>query len=147
MSFHRPLLQLAFLPLLLATLAAQAQAELPPRVPGCELGTTTVQIAECRSKQIDLADQKLKAYLAEARIQARKFDLDASVIDAEQSAWEAYRSKHCGNVYELWRDGTIRYEMSAICMLEVTRARTIDVWRAYLTYAGNTPADLPDPSQ
>jgi len=137
----------SYIPLLvlLATLSAQAQAQLP-RVPGCEHGTTTVEIAECRSKQIDAADQKLKAYLAEARIQARKFDLDASVIDAEQSAWEVYRTQHCGNVYELWRDGTIRHEMSAICMLEVTRARTSDVWRAYLTHAGNTPADLPDPS-
>lgn len=145
MNVHSPLLFLAFL--VLATLATQAQAELPPRVLGCENGTTTVAIAECRSKQLDAANSKLKAYLAEARIQAKKFELDASVIDAEQSVWEAYRTRHCGNVYELWRDGTIRYEMSAICMLEVTRARTIDVWRAYLTHAGNTPADLPDPSQ
>ena len=145
MNVRSPLLLLAFL--VLATLAAQAQAESPPRVPGCEHGTTTVEIAECRSKQIDAANSKLKAYLAEARIQAKTFELDASVIDAEQSAWEAYRTRHCGNVYELWRDGTIRYEMSAICMLEVTRARTIDVWRAYLTYADSTPPVLPDPSQ
>jgi uncharacterized protein YecT (DUF1311 family) len=134
------------LPLLLATVAMHANAHLP-NVPGCENGKTTIEIAECRGKQFDAANSKLTAYLTAARNQAKKFDLDPSAIDAEQVAWEAYRTKHCGNVYELWRQGTIRYEMSAICMLEVTKTRTADVWRAYLTYADSTPPVLPDPSQ
>lgn len=133
-------------PLVLAVFAASAHAH-EPHAPGCEKANTTVEIAECRGKQIDAANAKLQAYLTAARNQAKKFDLDASAIDSEQVAWEAYRTKHCGNVYELWRQGTIRYEMSAICLLGLTRTRTLDVWRAYLTYAGSTPPVLPDPSK
>jgi len=57
-----------------------------------------------------------------------------------------YRTKHCGNVYTLSGMGSSRFEMSAVCTLEVTRERTIDVWRGYLTYQDSTPPVLPDPS-
>lgn len=116
-------------------------------LPGCEAGKTTLEIAECRQKQIDAADAKLGQYLTAARKRVVAFDVQVGLIDEEQKAWEAYRSAHCGNVYELWRQGTIRYEMSAICTLEVTRERTVDVWRAYLTYGDSTPPTLPDPSK
>lgn len=134
------------LPLAVAALTAQSHGQLSS-VPGCENGKTTIEIAECRRTQLDAANSKLKLYLTAARTQAKKFDLDGSAIDSEQIAWEAYRTKHCGNVYELWRQGTVRYEMSAVCMLKVTSARTLDVWRAYLTYADGTPSVLPDPTQ
>lgn len=82
-----------------------------------------------------------------ARAQAKEFDLEVSAVDAEQIEWEGYRARHCSNVYELWRQGSIRYERSAICMLQVTKARTTDVWRAYLTFSDSTPPVLPDPSK
>ncbi len=131
--------------ILLASLISQANAyAVYPS--GCEGRNTTPELNECRQKQIEAADSKLEKYLVAAREQAHKFDLSAALIDDEQKLWAAYRNKHCGNVYDLWHMGTIRYEMSAVCTLEVTRERTIDVWRAYLTYLDSTPPVLPDPS-
>ncbi|MBV8049439.1 MAG: DUF1311 domain-containing protein [Paludibacterium sp.] len=116
-------------------------------LPECEDRKTTIELSECRQKQIEAAESKLQRYLAAARERAHLFGLSAASIDEEQKLWESYRTKHCGNVYDFWRMGTIRYEMSATCTLEVTRERTIDVWRAYLTYVDSTPPVLPDPSQ
>ena len=98
-------------------------------------------------KQIDRANAKLQRYLEAARARVVLFELDSAALDAEQAAWEHYRSKHCGNVYELWAKGTIRYEMSATCMLLTTQERTVDIWRAYLTYVDSTPSVLPDPTK
>lgn len=134
------------LSILFFCLAVQAHAHLPT-TPGCENIEETFARADCRGKQIDAANSKLREYLNAARVQAKLSDLDIAALDAEQAAWEAYRTKHCGNVYELWSDGTIRYEMSAICTLAVTKERTMDIWRAYLNYIDSTPAVLPDPSQ
>jgi uncharacterized protein YecT (DUF1311 family) len=134
------------IPMLLAVFAAIAEAH-PTSIAGCEGANTTADVAECRSKQVDSANLKLEKYLAAARVRASAFDLSPASITEEQRAWEAYRTRHCGNVYDVWRDGTIRYEMSALCTLEVTRERTTDVWRAYLTYMDSTPPVLPDPSQ
>lgn len=130
----------------LVLLAVKSQAH-PLAVSGCDGLETTRALSECRAKQLEAADAKLEKYLAAARERARQFDLNAALIDEEQAAWAAYRSKHCGNVYEFWRMGTIRYEMSATCTLQVTQERTADVWRAYLTYLDSTPPVLPDPSR
>jgi len=115
---------------------------------GCsEIAGPTIELAECRQRQIEAANSKLEKYLSAAREQAHLLELSAASIDEEQKLWESYRTKHCGNVYDLWRMGTIRYEMSATCTLEVTRERTIDVWRAYLTHLDSTPPVLPDPTK
>jgi uncharacterized protein YecT (DUF1311 family) len=132
--------------ILLALLAAKSEAQ-ALNFPGCEDRRSTIELNECRQKQIEAADSKLEKYLLAARERAHLFDLGAASIDEEQQLWESYRTRHCGNVYELWRMGTIRYEMSATCTLEVTRERTIDVWRAYLTYLDSTPPVLPDPTK
>ena len=128
-----------------ALIATQVQAHIPS-VPGCENTKTTVELIECRSRQMDAADAKLRRYLQAARDQAKQFDLDPSVIDAEQKAWAAYQTDHCGHVWERWEQGSIRYEMSANCTLILTHERTLDVWRAYLTYWDSTPPVLPEPT-
>jgi uncharacterized protein YecT (DUF1311 family) len=118
-----------------------------PEIPGCKDATTTFALTQCRGNQIGEADAKLQKYLVAARKQVVLSELNPSVIDAEQAAWEAYRTTHCGNLYLYWVTGTIRYEMFGICMLKLTNDRTVDVWRAYLTYLDSTPPVLPDPSQ
>src|ERR1017187_7666760 len=115
-------------------------------IPGCEDAKNTFALTECRANQIGEADAKLQEYLVAARKQVVLRELNPSVIDAEQAAWEAYRTAHCGNLYLYWVAGTIRYEMSGMCMLKLTNDRTVDVWRAYLTYLDSTPPVLPDPS-
>ncbi|HEY4080221.1 MAG TPA: lysozyme inhibitor LprI family protein [Burkholderiaceae bacterium] len=137
-------LQRAFLVLLVSFAAESGARALYPE--GCTDLRTTQELAECRQKQMEAADARLEKYLAAARSQASAIAFDVTLIDDEQRAWVTYRTKHCGNVYTLSGMGSIRFEMSAVCTLEVTRERTIDVWRAYLTYQDSTPPVLPDPS-
>jgi uncharacterized protein YecT (DUF1311 family) len=118
-----------------------------PAIPECKDAKTTFALTQCRGNQIGEADGKLQKYLVAARKQVVLRELNPPVIDAEQAAWEAYRTAHCGNLYLYWGTGTIRYEMSGMCMLKLTNERTVDVWRAYLTYLDSTPPVLPDPSQ
>lgn len=132
--------------LLLSTTLLQPATANTARVSGCDEPTTIAQ-TECRVRQIDAANAKLQQYLDAARKRVLQFGVDPTALQVEQAAWENYRLKHCGNVYDLWAKGTIRYEMSASCTLLTTRQRTFDVWRAYLTFLDSTPPLLPDPSQ
>ena len=132
--------------MLLASLAAHSEARTAYPA-GCLDLKTTAELNECRQQQIAAANSKLEKYLLAAKEQARQIDdRNAALIDDEQKLWLAYRDKHCGNVYDMWRMGSMRYEVSNVCMLEVTQERTVDVWRAYLTYQDSTPPVLPDPS-
>ena len=133
--------------LLLPVLAfafAQPAAALTPGI--CEDAATTVALMQCRGNQMAEADAKLQEYLAAAKKRATAFELESAAIDVEQAAWEIYRTKHCGNVNDLWKQGSIRYEMFDICYLNVTNERTVDVWWAYLTQYGPASSVLPDPT-
>lgn len=114
-------------------------------VSGCQEPTTLAQ-SECRGQQIDQAQAKLQRYLDAARQRAALFRLDSAAFDAEQRAWEHYRTRLCGNVHAMWAQGSIRHEMFAQCVLQATAQRTTDVWRAYLTYADGSAPVLPDPA-
>lgn len=114
---------------------------------GCAEVKTTIEGIECRMKQLDAAELKLKRYFDAAAVRAKSLNLDSENLEREQSLWVKYRMEHCGNVYVFWREGTARYEMSALCNLRLTGARTYDIWAAYLTYFGTTPPVLPNPSR
>ena len=139
-----PLLILMIVALSLASAAPIAEASNPDQ---CVEVKTTIDRMDCLIKQISIADEKLKTYVKAAQTRATSFGLDALKISGEQAAWERYRGEHCGNVYLLWSQGTIRYEMAALCNLKLTKDRTSDVWRAYLTFLDSTPPVLPDPNQ
>lgn len=134
------------IPWVLVAFATSAQAHLQ-RTPGCEQARDTIELSECRGEQIDTTQARLKTYLAAARTRAAEFGVAAAAFDAEQAAWEAYSDTFCANVHEIWHQGTIRVEMGSLCLLQVTRARTFDVWSVYLTHADSTPPLLPDPSK
>ena len=142
--FVMPLLLLMIVTLSLASFGATAQAAEPDP---CLAFWTTSDRRDCRIKQISIADEKLEKYVKTVKTRARDLGLDALKISKEQSAWERYRGEHCGNVYLKWKQGTIRYEMEALCNLKLTRDRTWDVWFAYLRFPDSTPPLLPDPNQ
>ena len=139
-----PSLLLMIVALSLASVAPIAQAADPDP---CVAVKTTIDRTDCRIKQMSAADEKMKTYVKAAQTRATSFGLGALKISEEQYAWERYRGEHCGNVYLLWSQGTIRYEMAALCNLKLTKDRTSDVWRAYLTFHDSTPPVLPDPNQ
>ncbi len=114
--------------------------------PLCGEERTTVDMARCLTAEVAAADKKLANYLATARARMDAQLLEEKVdLVAAQSAWLQYRDQQCGDVYQLWARGTIRYEKAARCQLDLTRERTHDVWSSYLTYVDSTPPVLPEP--
>lgn len=111
----------------------------------CSPATSTVERIDCRAKQMEAADQKLQKYLKAAQSHVASDRLNPDKIKEEQVAWERYKEIHCGNIYRYWLGGSIRHDKESICRLKLTKDRTYDIWRAYLTYADSTAAVLPDP--
>lgn len=137
------------MPMLLLTLLASSGLSAVPtaqagEVDPCSLAMTTLELTECRTKQMEAADQKLQKYLKAAQKQAASTRLKPDKIAEEQVAWERFRELHCGNIYLFWFEGSIRYEKVARCNLKLTKDRTFDLWRAYLANASSPPL-LPDP--
>lgn len=118
-----------------------------PREAGCDNVKTTIEGIECRTKQMQTADDRLQRYLQAATLRAEQLGLDPKALITEQVLWRHYRDQHCGNVYRSWGGGTIRHDMSAQCLLRLTRMRTYEIWAAYLTFMDSTPPVLPDPSR
>ncbi|WP_083835117.1 lysozyme inhibitor LprI family protein [Alishewanella jeotgali] len=59
--------------------------------------------------------------------------------------WQAYRLSHCNSVYMQWRDGSIRGVMAFSCKTQLTKQRSHDIWKNFLSYMDGTPAILPEP--
>lgn len=137
-------LRTVFFSLCIATLVSPAIAVVADP---CAKITSTIEGVECRVGQLNDEEKKQKQYFDAAVKRAALFDLDAKHLNDEQLAWTKYRETLCGNVYLMWVQGTARYEMAAQCNLNVTRERTYDLWRSYLTYIDSTPPILPDPRQ
>jgi uncharacterized protein YecT (DUF1311 family) len=107
---------------------------------------TTMEMVRCLDKRGEEADAELTKYLAAAQARING-SLDAKPDLAHaQAAWSDYRHAHCGDVYDFWREGSIRGPAAAACYLEITRRRTHEVWSDYLTFPDSTPPLLPEPA-
>jgi uncharacterized protein YecT (DUF1311 family) len=111
------LLLLVFLPVL-------GRAADNPAETACHQNESTVDISQCLQKLTGQWDTRLntayQAVLKASENDARKTDL----VQAER-AWLAFRKANCG-----WYDaheGTIREIYAADCMLDMTRARAIEL--------------------
>ena len=132
------------LPMLLWTLLASSGLSAIPtaqagEVDPCSPAMSTLEMIECRGKQMEAANKKLQTYLKAAQKQAASTRLNPEKIVEEQVAWERFRELHCGNIYLFWFEGSIRYEKVASCNLKLTKDRTFDLWRAYLSQASSPP--------
>lgn len=58
----------------------------------------------------------------------------------------ALSATECDAVYEWWREGTVRGAMALGCEIRVTKARTMTIWRNWLTYPDRSPPLLPEPN-
>ena len=86
------------------------------------------------------ADSTLQRYLVEARrVAAHK-----ALVDSTQRAWVRYRDIQCRAAGSEVEGGTLQPVTVVICFYDLTRARTHDIWAAYLS---NGDGSLPDPAK
>ena len=62
-------------------------------------------------------------------------------LQAAQVAWEGYVDLHCHAVYENYAEATIGSSLFNMCRLELARARTMELWRAYLERSDIEPPE------
>lgn len=118
--------------------------------PSCPDARTTVEVNECLSEALKGFDGEMKRYY-EAAVKRLKAEQRPAADEAltglvrAQEAWRTYRDAECGALYAYWREGTIRTSFELECDIRLTRARTVSLWRDWLTYPDSTPAILPRP--
>lgn len=128
------------MPLLLLALALAAPAD------RCADAKTTVDMNMCLARASNAAEVEMNRYLVAARKRASADGVTVvKAFDEAQARWLAYRKGECDAVYAHWQDGTIRGAMLLDCRIELTQARTHQLWKTWLTYMDSTPPILPEP--
>lgn len=113
----------------------------------CASAFTTLEINDCLNDELQSKRDIMQQYLVAAKKRYSDEIKVISAIDAGQSAWEAYKTSHCDSIYTLWMGGTIRVAMTLSCQINLTDARTHEIWSSYLTYMDDSPAILPEPEK
>lgn len=134
--------------ILLLSVAAKAQ-DRKAEADGidCERALSTLEINDCAAMELQALEATLARYLDASRARHAEDPVAVASLDEAQQAWLAYQNAHCGAVYDLWRGGSIRNTMSIECAKALTRARTHELWRTYLTFMDSTPPVLPEPAR
>lgn len=87
------------------------------------LGSTTQGISQCLGAETDIWDGLLnRAY--KARMAEITTNQKTALRDA-QRAWIAFRDADCGLQYQMFIDGTIRSNIHAGCLLDMTARRAL----------------------
>jgi uncharacterized protein YecT (DUF1311 family) len=113
--------------------------------PLCNDPKDDIEGAKCMAAEVDKADKKLAEYLKAAKGRLIKDDVQGINLDVAQADWLRYRTAQCGDVYTFWERGTFRHRAAAQCRIDLARARTHDLWSAYLTFVDSTPPLRPEP--
>lgn len=114
------------------------------QVPTCPEAETTMAMNACLREIFDAAEGERQRYFdAALERYADQGDLRVMLAQA-QEAFSAYRDRECEAKFEQY-DGTIRTSNELGCMITLTRRRTHDIWRDWLTYPDSTPPNLPEP--
>jgi len=113
----------------------------------CGNAFTTIDINRCAGIELELAQKELKKYL-KASFDHHSFDQKlVQSIKLAQKDWQAYTHSHCKSVYTQWRGGSIRGVMGISCKTRLTKQRTHELWKNFLTYMDSTSPVLPEPSK
>jgi uncharacterized protein YecT (DUF1311 family) len=102
---------------------------------------------QCLSADLDEADRILAEYLAVAKNRITRENSGKPQLDTAQAAWLKYRKAQCDDVYEFWQTGSYRFLANLDCGIELTRSRTHDIWKMYLTNPDSTPPLRPEPQK
>lgn len=110
----------------------------------CDSERTTLDISICKSKELELAKDELSKYL-KASIDHNSSDPKlVESIKKAQSDWTAYFESHCNAISIQWREGSFGVIMHTECETKLTKKRTYEIWKNFLTYMDNS-AVLPEP--
>ncbi|TVP91664.1 MAG: DUF1311 domain-containing protein [Pseudomonadaceae bacterium] len=113
----------------------------------CSKAISTLEINACAALERDEAQAMLAHYFT-AALEHNAHDSElVAAIKLAQADWAQYQQSHCGSVYSMWRQGTIRGAMALSCETQLTRQRTHELWENFLTYADSTPPVLPEPER
>lgn len=126
------------------TITAMALLAAAPAANPCD-GDSTADMNECLAQRIDLSKSRLEKYLAAAIERVADRPELVLGIQASQAAYEAYAKIECDAVYAQYAGGTIRGIIGGQCLLGLTDARTLAVWRNWLVPMDSSPPVLPEP--
>lgn len=101
-------------------------------------GGSTLGMSNCVNQETAAWDILLNEVWPEVMAQARATDEEhaefgtgatdvAEQLLTAQRAWLAFRDAQCGYEYAFWSAGTIRSNMYAGCMLDMTAKRTLEL--------------------
>lgn len=110
--------------LLLACLPAAGWAADDPAETACHQKESTVEISDCLQRLTGQWDKRLNAAYQTVMKASENAARKSALLQAER-AWLAFRTANCG-----WYDaseGTIREVYAADCMLDMTRARAVEL--------------------
>src|SRR6266566_488913 len=130
----------AGLTLLLFTMYQQVLLAQHPASAPCDSASTTASMHECWDGLARQADSTLQRYLTEAR----RVSLHRALVDSTQRVWVRYRDLQCRAAGSEFDGGSLEPVAVVICYYDLTRARTDDIWAAYLSNPNNS---LPEPSK
>ncbi|WP_158637994.1 lysozyme inhibitor LprI family protein [Sphingomonas ginsenosidivorax] len=121
-------------------------ALLVPVAAPCD-GSTTPEVERCLDANLGRAEVELNRYYNTAVEQLSKQQQNAAIaqLGASQRAWQTYRDAECNAIFERWKDASVRGAMAVGCQIRVTKARTMIIWRNWLTTADKSPPLLTRP--
>jgi uncharacterized protein YecT (DUF1311 family) len=106
----------------------------------CRDSKTTLDMNQCLSDQITLAEKELAKYLEESRRRVANDPRTLAEFEKAQTAWVAFRDAHCGAIYQFWAQGSVRGAMAGYCFLKLTRRRMLQpLTRRLIARAQTTP--------
>ncbi|WP_165856877.1 lysozyme inhibitor LprI family protein [Marinobacter sp. JSM 1782161] len=111
----------------------------------CENPLTTMDMTRCASMELESANEEMKQYLQAALDRYDEAPSNHRLINAAQETWDEYRTKHCDSLFHVWSDSTLGSVKFAQCKTRLTRARTHEIWRSFLTRDDDSEPVLPEP--
>ncbi len=130
--------------IVLASLSFAASAE-DKVIIDCNNPMNTLEINQCAAIESQSAQVEMDKYLKTSFEHNADDPELINAIKIAQKDWQAYLSSHCDAVYTQWRNGSVRGFKHLSCQSRLTRQRTHEIWKSFLTYVDSTPPVLPEP--
>lgn len=111
----------------------------------CANAMTTVEMNECFSEALAMADARRAGYFDAALERYADRPELLETMRKGENAFEAYREAECGAVLENWIDGSIRGAMTLGCRIDMTDQRAHRIWQNWLTSMDSSTPVLPEP--